>query len=116
LTGDFELGGAHYVLDNGKFFVVAADYLEELNSFVESISGPATTLPPTTAATLEDDYNKEVARSGPEWLLLDKKTIKPAARTTEIEICDLMSVLADWKGRPPQERLPFFSKVNLALK
>lgn len=190
LFGDFELDGAHYVLDNGRFFVVAADYVEELNDFVAGLPGPTTMLPATGAAILEDAYNQALCTASPGRLLLDRRTIQPAERTTSIEICDVITsdgelihvkrklgssdlshlfgqgfvsaevinsgpafrtvvrdkitveaqaqnktvatfaglivepfsaqhltvvyaVLANWKGKPPEERLPFFSKVNL---
>lgn len=190
LFGEFEFDGAHYVLDNGRFFVVAGDYIEELNDFVAGLPGPTTALPATGAATLEDAYNEALCTASPGRLLLDRRTIQPAERTTSIEICDVITsdgelihvkrklgssdlshlfgqgfvsaevihsgpgfrtvvrdkitaeaqaqsktaatfaglvaepfsaehltvvyaVLADWKGKPPEERLPFFSKVNL---
>lgn len=190
LVGEFPLDDSQYIVDDGRFFVVAADYFAELNSFVESIGQPSSAFPSTSSETLEDTYNKLVASSAPSWLLLDKKTVKPGARTTAIEICDLLSsrgevvhvkrklgsadlshlfsqgyvsaecmwessdardvirekikqqakvrkrdagaftqyieepfsageltivyaILADWKGRAPKDRLPFFSKVNL---
>jgi uncharacterized protein (TIGR04141 family) len=190
LFGEFELDGAHYVLDDGNYFVVAGDYLEELNDFIGAIATPTIALPATAAAVLEDAYNKSVAADGGDRLLLDKKTVQPAMRTTPIEICDVMTshgelihvkrklgssdlshlfsqgyvsaetihagpdlrasvrakideqaqvqrrdaakfchlldepfspsgltvvyaILADWQGKPPRDRMPFFSKVNL---
>lgn len=92
LFGEFELDGAHYILDDGNYFQVAEDYLAELNGFVAALAEPTTALPMTTAATLEDTYNKALVLGDRNRLLLDKKTIQLAARTTPIEICDVMTV------------------------
>jgi uncharacterized protein (TIGR04141 family) len=190
LVGEFDLDGIHYILDDGHFYAVAADYLAELDEFIKDLGQPEIPLPSTRAATLEDDYNKAVTDGAPDRLLLDKKTIQPGPRTTPIEICDVLTaagelvhvkrklgssdlshlfgqgyisaetihagpglrsavreriveqaraqkkdinlfsdlvgnpfsatrltvvyaILANWKGKEPQQRLPFFSKVNL---
>ena len=188
LSSSFVYEGTHYVLDEGNFFAVAADYLSELKEDVAAIPAPQLALLPSTAKEHEAPYNKRL--SGDKHLLLDSKLAQPVRRTTGIEICDVMTaagelvhvkrklgssdlshlfaqgyvsaesfnagpdlriairsrideqareqgrhpedftkfaddpftprditvvyaILADWKSQAPQDRLPFFSMVNL---
>jgi len=91
LFGELRLDGAHFILDNGRYWAVAASYLEDLNAAIAAIPAPDIVLPSSTATTLEDTYNKDVVAVGDDRLLLDKKDVRPAARTTSIEICDVMT-------------------------
>lgn len=91
LFGELRLDGVHYILDNGRFWAVAGSYLAELDAAIDAIPAPTIALPATVATDLEDTYNKAVAAAGPDRLLLDKKNVQPAARTTSIEICDVMT-------------------------
>jgi uncharacterized protein (TIGR04141 family) len=188
LSSSFDYKGTHYVLDEGNFFAVAADYLSELKEEVAGIPAPGLALLSSTAEEHEGPYNERLA--GDKHLLLDRKLANPVQRTTGIEICDVMTaagelvhvkrklgssdlshlfaqgyvsaeslnagpdlrtairsrideeardqhrhpedftkfatepfesreltvvyaILADWKGQAPQDRLPFFSMINL---
>jgi uncharacterized protein (TIGR04141 family) len=92
LFGAFDVDGLTYVVDDGHYFEVAADYLQELDGFIRVIEKPAIELPPTSREMSEASYNTGVADGGQDRLLLDAKTIRvAAARTTPIEICDIMT-------------------------
>jgi uncharacterized protein (TIGR04141 family) len=91
LVGEFQYDSDTYVLDEGDFFRVRDDYIEELNDVIARIPIPDLTLPDSTPTTTEGDYNEIAAASCNELLLLDQKTISVKGRTTPIEICDLLS-------------------------
>lgn len=178
-----------FIVDEGRFYRVDVDYLAELDEYVAQLPSPTVVLPATTADVHEDVYNSAAA-GFPDRLLLDRKNVWPAAGTTAIEVCDVLTaegelvhvkrklgssdlshlfgqgyvsaeaihsgpevrdrvrakilsesaeqqkpgaqfegwfkepfnsgalsvvyaVLADWQGDAPEDRLPFFSKVNL---
>jgi uncharacterized protein (TIGR04141 family) len=91
LVAELNVGGETYILDEGDFFRVRADYQAELNAAIDGIPSASVRLPPSTALTLEGDYNRLAANSSPELLLLDRKTVRIASHTTPIEVCDLLS-------------------------
>lgn len=91
LDGEVSLGGETYVLDDGDFFRVTADFLGELNAYVDDLDEPSTVLIGTAATTRESDYNEAIAETNADVLLLDRKTITTGASTTPVEVCDLLS-------------------------
>lgn len=191
LSAAFEFNGKQYVLDEGHFYCVDANYMEELREHVSAIPIRRCELPDTTASREEADYNKlDAVGDRKDRLLLDRKTVKPTHATSGFEICDVMTasgelihvkrklgsstlshlfaqghvsgrtihagpgfrqevreeirlqaretgrspetfatyidepfapdsitvvyaILANWKGKGPEDRLPFFSMVNL---
>lgn len=95
LVGEFKIGAATYLLDEGEFFVVSRDYMGELNGFVNQIPEATLPLPNTTPSTIEGVYNENASVQSSDLLLLDRKTVRLAGRTTPIEICDLLSKSKD---------------------
>jgi uncharacterized protein (TIGR04141 family) len=90
LTGELVVDGRTYILDEGDFFAVANDYLEEVNGYIDGLSESAVVLPDADSMK-EDEYNKYVAGSSDDFLLLDRETVRTGASTTPVEICDLLT-------------------------
>lgn len=91
LVGEFVVDGESYVLDEGDFFRVRTDYLRDLDAEIEGIPTSSVVLPPSTASTREEDYNREAAASSADFVLLDRRLVRITGRTTPIEVCDLLS-------------------------
>src|SRR5262249_24889833 len=63
LTGEFELNGATYVVDEGEIFEVSADYLERLNAYLSQLPlHPTAAWTQPTRILQEDSYNSALAR------------------------------------------------------
>lgn len=92
LFGEVELDGETYVLDDGDFYQVSGDYLSALDAEVESIPKCDKELIPWKPGWHEDDYNREVALSSSDYLLLDRKTVRVGSHTNQVEICDVLTV------------------------
>lgn len=90
LVAEVQYDGNTYVLDEGEFYLVSADYVHQLNQEIQAIPSSTRSLPATTRSRLEKDYNADAAKD-PELLLLDRQTVRITSKTTAIEICDLLS-------------------------
>ena len=90
LVAEVQHDGNTYVLDEGEFYLVSADYVQQLNHEIQAIPSSNRSLPATTASTVEKAYNIEAAKD-PALLLLDRQTVRISSKTTAIEICDLLS-------------------------
>jgi len=98
LVGQVVRGNRTYILDEGRFFEVDADYLRELNRFVQDLderslssSASVLTLADARPKEEEDDYNTRIKDGATDVLLLDRHaTGIPGGRTT-VEICDLLT-------------------------
>jgi uncharacterized protein (TIGR04141 family) len=94
LSGELEHHSPTYILSEGDFFEVKSDYMDELDAAVAGLVEFASNLPESRANWSEDRYNREVAGLAGNFLL-DKMTVKLTARTTPIEICDVLSTAKD---------------------
>lgn len=91
LFGEFVLDRESYVLDEGEFFQVRADYLQELDTAIDGIPTSNLALPASTPTTPEGEYNRSAASGSPGLALLDRETVRISGRTSPVEICDLLS-------------------------
>lgn len=91
LSGELELNGSTYILSEGDFFEVAAHYIGELNTYVANLSESPKALPVSVGGMKEEDYNALAANSSSNYLLLDKRTVRVSKRTSQIEICDILT-------------------------
>lgn len=91
ISGELELAGTTYLINEGAFFEVSDDYLKELDDYVRQLRECNKVLPPSTVKEHEGPYNKRAADSSSDFLLLDKKTVTVSAKTTPIEICDILT-------------------------
>lgn len=89
LTGELELKGRTYVLDEGDFFEVQGDYLAGLNRWVDAIPRPGFALPACQRGDAEGTYNAQVAQQV-GYLLLDQRLVRRSGETP-IELCDLLT-------------------------
>ena len=88
-------GGKTYVLSEGKWYKVASDFLEVVNSAFERIPRYTHELP-----AYDDDseklYNERVALENPSrFALLDCKMIAMDGARNSVELCDLISTNKD---------------------
>lgn len=91
LSGEIEVNGKTYLLSEGDFFEVAPDYIAELNHYLSTLKEYPGALPASKKKEEEGDYNERVAGASPDYLLLDKKTVRLSSRTAAIEICDILT-------------------------
>ncbi len=91
LVGELTIDGQSYILDEGEFFQVRADYLKDLDAAIEAIPSSTVALPASSPGMTEGDYNCNAAAVSSDLLLLDRKTVRISSKTTPIEICDLLS-------------------------
>jgi uncharacterized protein (TIGR04141 family) len=91
LFGEIEFGDKTYVLDDGDFYSVSADYLETLGESLAHVEECEAALPDWINGSWEKDYNEMAAQSSPDYLLLDRRPVKIARHTTQVEICDILT-------------------------
>lgn len=91
LLGELLLDDVTYILDEGDFFAIAREYLDELDAYVRNLPEAQLSLPSSPHGMHERTYNEYAAEEAPGLLLLDRKTIIAAASTTPVEICDILS-------------------------
>ena len=92
LSGELVVGGSTYVLDDGEFYAVSADYLKDLNKYIaKNVPASALKLPDALTTWDEGEYNDHAGHQA-DLLCMDKRTVRVAQRsTTPIEVCDLLS-------------------------
>lgn len=90
LTGQVVQDDATYVLIEGIFYEVHQDFLASLTADIQAIPAYAGALPPWKPGQAEAKYNEGAAVS-PDLLLLDTLTLRPAGRSSAVEVCDLLS-------------------------
>jgi len=90
LSGEILHRSSSYVLSEGEFFEVAADYMTQLDNALNKLHVFVGSLPESKPGWDEDRYNKEAAKTKGNFLL-DKMTVRLTSRTTPIEICDLLT-------------------------
>lgn len=91
LFGEIESGDKTYVLDDGDFYSVSADYLDALGQSLGHLEQSDAVLPDWINGSWERDYNEMAAGSSPNYLLLDRRAVKVARHTTQVEICDILT-------------------------
>lgn len=91
LFGEVELDTETYVLDDGDFYQVSADFLAALDADLDTLPECEKDLIPWSPGWHEDAYNEALANSSPEFLLLDRKTVRVGSHTNRIEICDVLT-------------------------
>ncbi len=90
LSGGLEHRSPTYVLSEGDFFEVKADYMDDLDAALGKLTEFTAELPESRPNWSEDRYNREAAALAGNFLL-DKMTVRLTARTTPIEICDVLT-------------------------
>ena len=90
LNGEIEHHSPKYILSEGEFFEVKAQYMDDLDVFIGKLQPFTGSLPASRSTWSEDRYNKEAAKAKGNFLL-DKMTVRLTSRTTPIEICDILT-------------------------
>lgn len=81
-----------HVLIEGRWFVVSDSLVLKVDQFAASLAPSVTSLIASSAGEVEGDYNKRLAATLPEdLLLLDAKIKRPGGATSGIEICDVLA-------------------------
>lgn len=94
LCAEIRIGKQHFVLNEGRWYQVAKDFLEQVDDVVSSLPSTSAPLPPPKTGAREGAYLEDVAAGRPrEFFLLDQKNITLAGRSA-IEACDLL-----WKAK-----------------
>lgn len=89
LYAELELDGSTYLLNNGSWYLIQADYLKAVNDDYAAFPILEGSLPNFDDAC-EGDYNSRICTEDASYALMDKKTIESKARAlTKIEFCDL---------------------------
>lgn len=91
LAGEFVHEGATYVINDGRWYRVANDFLDEIDTAIGQLEASAVELPPYGAQdTRESDYNQRVADESDGSLeCLDERFVYPRSWQDRIEFCDL---------------------------
>jgi uncharacterized protein (TIGR04141 family) len=90
IVAEFQIGCDQYLLEEGSFFRVNRDYLDDLDQTIDAIPRGVAGLPASTRSTIEAAYNKAAAESC-GCALLDRRLVNVDSRATAIEICDLLT-------------------------
>lgn len=91
---ELDLDGHAYVLNNGRWYRVDEEFLEELSRELSTIPQCELNLPAYDAVADEDEeaYNRRVSEADPAFLaFLDGQTIWYGGGRSQIEFCDLFT-------------------------
>ena len=91
LNGELDYEGKTYLLNEGEFFEIEPEYLNNLDRFIGNLQEWGGAVPDSVGDMNEGDYNESAADSSSDYLLLDKKLVRISGRTTQIEICDILT-------------------------
>jgi uncharacterized protein (TIGR04141 family) len=91
LVGEFQADDSTYVLDEGEFFAVAQDYMQDLNDSVAAVPESTLQLPDASVRLREREYNQAAVEGREDLLLLDRHNVITSASTTPVEICDILT-------------------------
>ena len=81
--------GKTYVLNNGSWYLVDFDFVEQVNKYFRDVPRYQRVLPDYEDLT-EDQYNRRVAESNSaEYALLDRKNVLLPGALSPVEPCDL---------------------------
>jgi uncharacterized protein (TIGR04141 family) len=93
LFGEVALSGVTYVLEDGHFYSINRNFMLRLNSEVDALETSIPLLHNARVGEDEGHYNDRMSEaSAGALLLMDRRLIRVAGRTSPIEFCDLLSV------------------------
>ena len=87
LYADIPRDDCQYMLNDGKWYKVASDFVQETNDFYQNTLLSNIDLPDYRNNIHEDQYNREVCNNNNEFCLMDKQLIRYGGST--IEFCDI---------------------------
>lgn len=89
VTGELTRSTKEYALFDKGFYAIGRDLLQEVNGFVGSLREAKLPLPSCGEKKAEEEYNTEAAKAC-NGVLLDRRTISLASRTSPVEVCDIL--------------------------
>jgi uncharacterized protein (TIGR04141 family) len=91
IYAEIEHDGRPYLLNNGNWYSIAANFMESVNNSVAALYDKNKTLPPY-ADESEGAYNERISAAPESQLaLMDRKLISYPGEAGQIEFCDLYS-------------------------
>lgn len=94
LNAEVDYEGKKYILNDGDWYNIESNYVNEINAFYNSIPNSLIDLPQYAGMT-EPDYLKHVALVDEGYILMDRKTISIGGGRSRVEFCDLFSAGKD---------------------
>lgn len=93
LYGEVELNGRAYCVNNGRWFCIDRDFVNQINAEYESMPVSSRTfLPHSATHKKENDYTVAFVASDPEHLLcMDAKLIYYGGGQSKVELCDVLT-------------------------
>lgn len=91
LVLEIDHGGKKFLLNGGKWYEVATDFVTEVRNYLRhNVERPALLLPVAGWDEDEDEYNKRVSSNNNSLILMDRVLDKPTGAGSEIEAADLI--------------------------
>ncbi len=91
IYAEIEDGDKHYLLNNGKWYLIAATFMDSVNESVSAVYDRSWTLPIYSDSS-EEEYNARIADENAEvYALMDQKFIYAPGEAGKVEFCDLYS-------------------------
>lgn len=92
LTGEFDFNGTTFVLDEGQFYVVEPEFMQQIDNDLAMLPESEVALPDAAPAQREKDYNiAAVGALQGQAILMDRELVRVDDRTEPVEVCDLLS-------------------------
>lgn len=90
IYSEIELKGKQFIINNGKWYEIENSFVESINKSYTAIKLSQIALPEYNHID-EGDYNKQVAESNENYLLMDRKNIMHGGGHSQIEFCDILT-------------------------
>ena len=89
LNAEIDLDGQKYILNDGSWYLLNTDFVDEVNGFYDAIEVSSVELPPY-GTKKEPEYNSYIADTyANDFDLLDRKMIPIGGGRSSVEFCDL---------------------------
>ena len=89
LNAEIDLDGQKYILNDGSWYLLNTDFVDEVNGFYGAIEVSSVELPPY-GTKKEPEYNSYIAATyANDFDLLDRKMIPIGGGRSSVEFCDL---------------------------
>lgn len=90
LNAEIDLGTKKYILNDGEWYCIDANYVSEVNAFYAGLASSSLSLPPFGTST-EPEYLKAFDPEKLGLAYMDRKEIMIGGGRSRVEFCDLLS-------------------------
>lgn len=92
LYGELQYDGRQYCINNGRWYRVDKNFVDEINgSYLDTAISPII-LPPASPGEHEGDYNARVSKDNPlQFALMDKRNVSVGGGRNRVEVCDILT-------------------------